>query len=207
MYSRINDPSEGRATYSIPGEDYGDYATAQETGIGEPKVFIDNSQHITNYTVNVNLTGDKATDFQRGSGATMPTYVLESDFSNKLLGLLDEIEDLSDAPAAFEQKLSTFLSVLDKLDERRMEREVYFSDLVSMLRMSLVSVECVELSSDGIAALREAVGSLARRITEQRFRELRNALRESGVDILKPFKSELDTKSVLREIFGDETTA
>ena len=207
MYLPNDDFRQGSPLYDIPEEEYSDYSAGQETGAGKQNIYIDKSQHITNYNVSINVTGDNVANFETGVSGALPTYILESELSNKLVVVLDEIEDLLEAPAAFEQKLSIFLSMLDTLYERRMEREVYFSDLLSILRMALVNIECGELYRSGITALKEVVSSLAHKITEQKVRELRIALREGGIDILKPLKSNVDTRTVLREIYGDETTA
>ena len=207
MYLPNDDFRQGSPLYDIPEEEYSDYSAGQETGAGKQNIYIDQSQHITIYTVSINVTGDNVANFETGVSGALPTYILESELSNKLVVVLDEIEDLLEAPAAFEQKLSIFLSMLDTLYERRMEREVYFSDLLSILRMALVNIECGELYRSGITALKEVVSSLAHKITEQKVRELRIALREGGIDILKPLKSNVDTRTVLREIYGDETTA
>jgi hypothetical protein len=206
MLSQSDGLREERRIYDIPSKEYGDYDTGQETGAGQPQIFVDKSQHITNYTVNINVTGANAADFATAARLTTPTYVMESELSNKLTRVLDEIEDILGIPEAFEQKLSAFLSMLDKLYERRLEREVYFSDLLSLLHMGLVNIECGDLKRDGVAALRDAVSSLPHRITEERVRELRKAFRDSGIAALKPLTSHVDTASIMREIYGDETT-
>jgi len=207
MYSPTDDPRQDRLLYNAPEEKYVDYDAGQETGAVKQNIYVDKSQHITNYTVNINVTGDSITKYDTRTELAMSTYVVESELSNKLLALLDEIEDLLEEPAAFEQKLSLFLSLLDELGERRMNREVYFSDLLSMIRMGLIKIECNELDKKGIAALREAVSSLTHKVTEKKIQDLRNILRKNGIDILKPFKLEIDTKSVLKDIYGDEITA
>ena len=207
MYSPNDDPGQSRLLYNAPEENYVDYDAGQETGAVKQNIFIDKSKHITNYTVNINVTGSSIAKFDTITELAMSTYIVESELSNKLLALLDEIEDLSEEPAAFEQKLSLFLSMLDELDERRIKREIYFSDLLSMIRMGLINIECNELSKKGIEALREAVSSFTHKVTEQKIQDLRSILNKNGIDLLKTFKLEIDTKSVLKEIYGDEITA
>ena len=134
----------------------------------------------------------------------MKSYIFESEVSKKLLNVLDEIEEVLDDPLNFEQQLSKFLCLLEELNERRIEREVYFSDLLSMLHMGLVNIECNELNKDSISTLKDAVSSLVRKITEEKVKELRSRFRNSGIDVLKPFNSDVNIKNILTEMYRDE---
>ncbi len=195
-----------KSDYEIQKEEYGDYVSSQKTGAPQTNIFVDKSQNTTNYTVNINVTEEQVKKFDTKSGPSMKTYIFESEVSKKLLNVLDEIEEVLDDPLNFEQQLSKFLCLLEELNERRIEREVYFSDLLSMLRMGLVNIECNDLNKESISILKDAVRSLVRKITEEKLKELRGHLRNNGIDILKPFNSDIDIKNILTEMFRDEIT-
>ena len=194
----------GKSDYEIQKEEYGDYESSQNTGAPQTNIFIDKSQKTTNYTVNISVTGEQVEKLDTKLGPAMKTYIFESEVSKKLLNVLDEIEEVLDDPLNFEQQLSKFLCLLEELNERRIEREVYFSDLLSMLHMSLVNIECNDLNKDSISTLKDAVSTLVRKITEEKVKELRNRLRNSGVDVLKPFNSDVNIKNILTEMYRDE---
>ena len=129
---------------------------------------------------------------------------MESRISENLLEVLAEMDHALDDPPAFEAALSTFLNMLEDLYEREDQREVCFSDLLSMLRMALSCVECNELTKAGIGAIREAISYIGREITANQLEVLRQKFRDNAVDILRPFKCNVDIKSVLREMYPDE---
>ncbi len=193
-----------KSDYEIQKEEYGDYVSIQKTGAPQTNIFVDKSQNTTNYTVNINVTGEQVKKFDTKSGPAMKTYIFESEVSKKLLNVLDEIEEVLDDPLNFEQQLSKFLFLLEEFNERRIEREVYFSDLLSMLHMGLVNIECNELNKDSISTLKDAVSTLVRKITEENLKELRSRLRNSGIDFLKPFNSDVNIKNILTEMYRDE---
>ena len=193
-----------KSDYEIQKEEYGDYVSSQKTGAPQTNIFVDKSQKTTNYTLNINVTGEQANKFDTKSGSAMKTYIFESEVSKKLLNVLDEIEEVLDDPLNFEQQLSKFLCLLEELNERLIEREVYFSDLLSMLHMGLVNIECNELNKVSISTLKDAVSTLVRKITEEKVKELRSRLRNSGIDVLKPFNSDVNIKNILTEMYRDE---
>jgi len=193
-----------KSDYEIQKEEYGDYVSSQKTGAPQTNIFVDKSQNTTNYTVNINVTEEQVKKFDTKSGPAMKTYIFESEVSKKLLNVLDEIEEVLDDPLNFEQQLSKFLCLLEEFNERRIEREVYFSDLLSMLHMGLVNIECNLLNKDSISTLKDAVSTLVRKITEEKVKELRSRLRNSGIDVLKPFNSDVNIKNILTEMYRDE---
>lgn len=136
--------------------------------------------------------------------ATTKDYIIESRISQRMVKVLEEMEEALDDPPSFEAELSNFLTLLEDLYQREDQREVYFSDLLSMLRMSLLSIECDDLTKEGIGAIREALSYLSHEVTENQLKELRQKFRENAVDILRPFKCNVDIKSVLREMYPDE---
>jgi len=136
--------------------------------------------------------------------ATTKDYIIESRISQRMVEVLEEMEEALDAPPSFEAALSNFLTLLEDLYQREEQREVYFSDLLSMLRMALLSIECDDLTKEGIGAIREALSYLSHEVTESQLKELRQKFRENAVDILRPFKCNVDIKSVLREMYPDE---
>ncbi len=183
-----------------------DYEISEETDVRADKVYIDKSQHITQYTYNIHMTGQKLPDINCSSGLANPTFIVETELVCKLFTVLNEIGEVLGDVGAFEQKLSSFLSLLDEFEERKGQREIYFSDLLGILKMALVKIECNELTEKGISALREAVSCLGQKVTEQKLKELRGRFRNGGIDLLKPFKSQVDVKSILKEIYPDEIT-
>lgn len=204
MVIRRDNLNVRKSDYEIQKEESGDYVSSQKTGAPQTYIFVDKSQNTTNYTVNINVTGEQVNNFDTKSGPAMKTYIFESEVSKKLLNVLDEIEEVLDDPLNFEQQLSKFLCLLEELNERRIEREVYFSDLLSMLHMGLVNIECNELNKDSISTLKDAVSTLVRKITEENLKELRSRLRNSGIDFLKPFNSDVNMKNILTEMYRDE---
>lgn len=136
--------------------------------------------------------------------ASTEDYIIESRISQRMVKVLEDMEDVLDDPPSFEAALSNFLKLLEDLYQREEQREVYFSDLLSMLRMSLLSIECDDLTKEGIGAIREALSYLSHEVTESQLKELRQKFRENAVDILRPFKCNVDIKSVLREMYPDE---
>jgi len=207
MVRRENDSGSYQPLYEDLGriESLG-YEAGEETGVKADNVYIDKSQHVNQYTININVTGQKLPDMDSGSGLTKPMFIVETELATKLFTVLNEIEEVLNDAGAFEQKLSSFLNLLDGFEIRKRQREIYFSDLLGILKMALVKVEYKEMNEKGISALREAVGCLGREITEQKLKELRGRLREGGIDLLKPFKSKVDIKSILKEIYPDEIT-
>lgn len=131
-------------------------------------------------------------------------YIIECRISQRMVEVLEDMEEALDAPPFFEAALSKFLTLLEDLYKREDQREVYFSDLLSMLRIALLSIECDDLTKGGIGAIREALSYLGHEVTESQLKELRQKLRENAVDILRPFKCNIDIKSVLREMYPDE---
>jgi len=193
--------------YNITEEHNADYNPAQETGRVTAQIFIeDKRQYITNYHI-TNLTGQEPPDLNTTSTVTEPTYILESQISHALLGILREMEETLDDPASFEQKLSQFLSLLNEFDKRKKEREIHFSDLLSMLRMAMVKIECSDLTKSGVSVFADAVNSLSHKVTQDTLRTVRNNLRQNGIDLLKPFKTTFDAKSILEEIYPNEGTS
>lgn len=136
--------------------------------------------------------------------ATNKDYTIESRLSQRMIEVLEDMEEALDAPPCFEAALSNFLTLLEDLYKREDQREVYFSDLLSMLRNALLSIECDDLTKGGIGAIREALSYLDHEVTESQLKELRQKFRENAVDILRPFKCNIDIKSVLREMYPDE---
>lgn len=193
---------EQKERSKIPNYDVGEGADVKESNI-----YVDKSQHITNYTINFNITGQNLPEIASSSELRKPTYILEADVVDKLLTVLSDIEEVLDDAGAFEQKISSFLSILDEFENRKGKREIYFSDLLLILKMALAKIECNELSESGISVLRETISCLAKEVTEQKLKDLRGRLRECGIDLLKPFKSDLNVKAVLKEIYPDEITA
>jgi len=193
-----------KGDYGIQEEEFGDYVSSQNTGAPQTYINIDKSQNTTNYNFNINVTGEQVEKLDTKSGSTMKTYIFESEVSKKLLNVLDEIEEVLDDPLNFEQQLSKFLCLLEELNERRIEREVYFSDLLSMLHMGLVNIECNELNKDSISALKDSVRALVRKITEEKLKELRSCFRNNAIDVLKPFNSDINIKNILTEMYGNE---
>ena len=183
-----------------------DYDVGEEADIKESKIYIDQRQHVENYTININLTGQNLPEIASGSELRKPTYIFEADVVDKLLTVLSDIEEFLDDAGAFEQKISSFLSIIDEFENRKGKREIYFSDLLLILKMALAKIECNELTESGISVLRETISCLAKEVTEQKLKELRGRLRECGIDLLKPFKSDLNVKNILKEIYPDEIT-
>ncbi|GAH53506.1 unnamed protein product, partial [marine sediment metagenome] len=142
---------------------------------------------------------------ETGSEIGRVSYIVESEVSKGMCAVLDEIGEVLDDPLVFEQKLGKFLGLVEELDKRKTQREIYFSDLLLMLKMALSSVECVEFTEAHVSALKGAVASLSQKVTPETLKTLRKEFRDSGLDILKPFKSKLDMKSILKEIYSDET--
>jgi len=193
------------ALYDTGAPDYAHYEQALETGSVPSQIFVDKSQHVTNYVFNINVTGDVGQSPEPGLGVTEPIYMLEADVTKTLVAALGEIEEALDDPASFEQRLAEVLALLEKLDERKPKREVYFTDLLSMLRMALVNIECGELTTTGLAVLKEGANALAVQVTAERLQALRSRFRSSGIDILKPFQAVLDMKEVMGEMYPNET--
>jgi hypothetical protein len=195
--------------YNITEEHSADYNLAQETGRIPAQIFIEDKRqyiNITNYHI-TNLTGQEPPGLNTTSTVTEPTYILESQMSHALLGILREMEEALDDPASFEQKLSKFLSLLNEFDKRKTVREIHFSDLLSMLRMAMVKIECNDLTKSGVSVFADAVNSLSHKVTQDTLRTVRNNLRQNGIDLLKPFKTTLDAKSILEEIYPNEGTS
>lgn len=192
--------------YSNLGAEYPGYDVGEETGTKEINIYFDKSQQITNYIVNLNVTGQGSLEWQTPSVGTSISYIIESEISQKLIEVLAEIEEALDDPALFEGVLSKFLCLFEELFKREDEREIYFSDLLSILKMGLLNIECNDLSQGGIGVIREALVCLGRELTQQKLEELRNKLRENGIDILRPFKCNINIKSVLREMYPDEVS-
>jgi len=204
MVMRRNDLNEINPHYETLEEEYGEYDPGQKTAAMPTQIFIDKSQHTTNY-ININVTGQQSPELDIGHATARLTYIRESEISKKLLGVLDEIELSQEDPAVFEQELAKFLSALEELETRKPEREVCFSDLLSMLQMALVNVECYEMSKVAISVLKEAVKCLPHKITQETLQTFRNRFRKNGIDLLKPFKTNFDPKSILQEMYPDET--
>jgi len=114
-------------------------------------------------------------------------YIIECQISQRMVEVLEDIEEALDDPPSFEAALSNFLTLLEDLYQREDQREVYFSDLLSMLRMALSSIECDDLTKGGIEAIREALSYLDHEVTESQLKELRQKFRKNAVDILRPF--------------------
>jgi len=184
-----------------------DYDVGEEAYPKEGKIYVDKIQHTNNYTININTTGQDLPGIASGSGFRKPTYIFEADLVDKLLSVLSEIEECLDDPGAFEQKLSSFLSILDEFENIKDKREIYFSDLLLILKMALSKVECNELTESSISVLKETIRCLSKEVTEQMLKETRSLLKECGIDLLKPFKSDLNVKAILKEIYPDEITA
>lgn len=191
--------------YDIGHLEHEDYIVGEETGVTPVKIVIDKSQHITNYTFNIDFTGQEVIGFENVSEIRRVSYIVESEVSKRMCDVLDEIGEVLDDPPVFEQKLGKFLGLVRELDKRKTQREIYFSDLLLMLKMALSSVECVEFTEAKLSALRGAVDSLSQKVSPETLKTLRKEFRDSGLDILKPFKSELDIKSILEEIYSNET--
>lgn len=191
-------------SYRVTEEDIPVYEPGQETGATPAQIFVDKSQHVTNYIVNINATGEKSPELD-----TLPamerTYIFESEIAKVLSGILDEIEDDLDDPTSFELKLSKFLSVLDQLHAIKAKREIHFSDLLAMLQMATVAIESNELKQSSISVLKEVVTSLTRKVNQETIKGLRHKLRENGINLLQPFRVDLDIRSTMSEIYPDET--
>lgn len=209
MVTRRRNLRDTGPLYNITEEHSADYNLAQETGRIPAQIFIEDKRqyiNITNYHI-TNLTGQEPPGLNTTSTVTEPTYILESQMSHALLGILREMEEALDDPASFEQKLSKFLSLLNEFDKRKTVREIHFSDLLSMLRMAMVKIECNDLTKSGVSVFADAVNSLSHKVTQDTLRTVRNNLRQNGIDLLKPFKTTLDAKSILEEIYPNEGTS
>lgn len=205
MVMRRENLGRGELPYEIGHRGHEDYSVGEETGVTPVKIVIDKSQHITNYTLNINVTGQEVPGLETGSEIGRVIYIVESEVSKGMCAVLDEIGEVLDDPPVFEQKLGKFLGLFGELDKRKTQREIYFSDLLLMLKMALSSVECVEFTETHVSTLKGAVASLSQKVTPETLKTLRKEFRDSGLDILKPFKSKLDMKSILKEIYSDET--
>ncbi len=73
-----------KSDYEIQKEEYGDYVSTQKTGAPQTNIFVDKSQNTTNYTVNINVTGEQVNNFDTKSGPAIKTYIFESEVSKKL---------------------------------------------------------------------------------------------------------------------------
>jgi len=191
--------------YDLGHRGHEDYSVAEETGVTPVKIVVDKSQYITNYTLNINVTGQEVPRLETGSEIGRVSYIVESEVSKGMCAVLDEIGEVLDDPPLFEQRLGKFLALVGELDKRKTQREIYFSDLLLMLKMVLSSVECLEFTEAHVSALKGAVASLSQKVTPETLKKLRKEFRDSGLDILKPFKSKLDMNSILKEIYSDET--
>ena len=148
---------------------------------------------------------DKKTDDELETGMTID-YIVEYGISQRMIEVLSEMEGVLGDPTSFESVLSTFLNLLEDLYQRESQREVYFSDLLSMLRMAFSSIECDQLTKEGISTIREAVSYLCHEVTASQLQGLRQKFRENAVDILQPFRCNVDIKSVLGEMYPDEVS-
>jgi hypothetical protein len=112
------------------------------------------------------------------------------------------MEENFDEPVEFEQARAAFLGGLRSLEERKHEREVYFTDLLTLIDVGVSYTECSEMTKEAVKALKEAVKGFSRELTSQDIKDFRKQLRDTGIDILRPLNTEANIGQLMKEIFS-----
>lgn len=205
MISPTYESSERGVRYQPIEEQSFDYTTGQQTGITGHTIVVDKRKYITNY-INLTVTGEQSELLHTITSEEQAIYTNEArlcqDIDRELEGMLENIDD----PCIFEQKLGNVLCKLDDLGDQITSREVGFSDLHGMLKLGLASLECSDVTKEGIAAIRNAIKCLSHKVTGKTLQNIRAILRENSIDILKPLKSDINVNAIMKEIFPNETT-
>ena len=199
-------PSE-RGLFEEPTHNPGtDYTSGQRTEGAPTQILVDKSQHITNYVL-IGATGTIPDQFQTHTSPTGGVYVDTEKRVEEMQSLLREMRSTLDDPASFEERTARFVACLGEMEEEGSKREIHFRDLTYFLRMTFSSIEANEMTGEMISSLTEVVTALRETVTAETLRQCRHKLRSAGLDLLRPFKTSIDLKGILREMFPDENPA
>lgn len=183
-----------------------DYTLGEQTEGAPTQVFVDKSQHTTNY-VTINVTGTLPEEFQTHSPPTGGVHIDTAKRVEEMHRLFEDMKSTLDDPASFEERIGRLLTCLGEIEDRGSGREGYFLDLICLLRMILSTIEAEEMNEEIVSSLTDVVTGLRETVTEQSLRGSREKLRLSGLDLLRPFKTRVDVRSILQEMFPDEDSA
>ncbi len=199
------DPSQ-RGVFQEPTHQTAvNYTSGQQTE-GVTNIFVDKSQHTTNY-VFIQPTGDLPEQFQKYLSPTGGVHIRTAQIAEKMCAVLGEMKSVLEDPASLEEKIAQLLVCLGEVEDEDSQRESHFQDFVCLLRMILSTIEVEEVNEEIVSCLTGAVTGLCETVTEQKLREFRERFRRSGLDLLRPLKTPVDVKSILQDIFPDENPA
>ncbi len=184
-------------------ESYEAKSVKQTTSIGT------HVTNITNITNNYNVSfasnetpkGDFTYNFPKFKGSV--SYIEEAEKARIIQEYLVELKDVLDNPLDFEQISASIISILNDLESRKKRREVYFSDLLLMIRQALMNSDADSMSPDGINVLHVSVEGLPKELTNNDLKLCRSNFRKASLNILPKLKWEVDFNK-LKEFF-DET--
>jgi len=163
-------------------------------------------KQITQNIYNMNITV-----YQTGSASTLEAigykpvvaYTQEAAKTGVLIALLDDMKEVLDDPAEFEQARAAFLGELRTMEGRKHARELYFADLLTMIDIGVAYADGSHLNQDSFTVFKEAVRSISQEVTASDLKELRQRFRETGINILKPLIPTDDVKELFKEVFGE----
>jgi len=158
-------------------------------------------QNIYNYNITVYQTGSEITTYGKPYKSAIG-FIQESIKIKELIEYLSQMEENLDEPVGFEQARAAFLSGLRSLEGRKHEREVYFTDLLTLIDVGVSYTDCSEMTKESTRELKEAVKGFSRVLTNQDIKDFRKLLRDAGIDILRPLNVDANISRLIKEIFS-----
>lgn len=206
MVSPLYELSKRKVRYQPIEDPSLEYTTGQQTGIPS-SIVIDKREYVTNYTFNLTMMSEQSESLDTLISEKQATYTHEDRVCKDITQELESMRENIDDPSIFEQKLGNVLCLLDAIGDKIPNREIGYSDLHGMLRIVLASLECSDVTKEGIFSIENATKCLAHKVTGKTLQDIRTNFRGNSIDILKPLKSDINVKAILKEIFPNETTA